>query len=57
MERPAENYWRFKPGPVVIKLFSCLTKLSMKFVLLVNLKLLLIAFSYLLPEKFYAQLN
>ena len=30
-------------GPEVIKLFSCSTQLSMKFVLLINLKLLTIA--------------
>ena len=36
------------PGPEVIKLFSCSTQLSMKFVLLMNLKLLTIANSFLL---------
>ena len=36
------------PGPEVIKLFSCSTQLSMKFVLLINLKLLTIANSFLL---------
>ena len=36
------------PGPEVIKLFSCSIQLSMKFVLLVNLKLLIIANSFLL---------
>ena len=35
-------------GPEVIKLFSCSTHLSMKFVLLINLKLLTIAYSFLL---------
>ena len=35
-------------GPEVIKLFSCSTQLSMKFVLLINLKLLTIANSFLL---------
>ena len=35
-------------GPKVIKLFSCSTKLSMKFVLLINIKLLNIAISFLL---------
>ena len=34
--------------PEVIKLFSCSTQLSMKFVLLINLKLLTIANSFLL---------
>ena len=29
---------RFKPGPEVIKLFSCSTQLSMKFILLINVK-------------------
>ena len=36
------------PGPEVIKLFSCSAQLSMKFVLLLNLKLLTIADSFLL---------
>ena len=36
------------PGPEVIKLFSCSTQLSMKFLLLINLKLLTIANSFLL---------
>ena len=35
-------------GPEVIKLFSCSTQLSIKFVLLINLKLLIIANSFLL---------
>ena len=35
-------------GPEVIKLFSCSTQLSMKFVLLINLKLLTILNSFLL---------
>ena len=35
-------------GPEVIKLFSCSTELSMKFVLLINLRLLTIANSFLL---------
>ena len=35
-------------GPEVIKLFSCSTQLSMKFVLLINLKLLTIANAFLL---------
>ena len=39
---------RIKPGPKVIKLFSCSTQLSIKFVLLINLKLLKIANSFLL---------
>ena len=52
-------------GPGLIKLFSCSAQLSMKFILLLNLKLtsesssllnsrawkLLLAFSYLLAEK------
>ena len=33
-------------GPKVIKLFSCSTQLSMKFVLLINIKLLTIAISF-----------
>ena len=37
-----------KTGHEVIKLFSCSTQLSMKFVLLINLKLLTIANSFLL---------
>ena len=36
------------PGPKVIKLFSCSTQLSMKFVLLINLRLLIIAIFFLL---------
>ena len=35
-------------GPEVIKLFSCSTQLTMKFVLLINLKLLIIPFFFLL---------
>ena len=35
------------PGPKVIKLFSCSTQLSMKFVLLIYLKLLTTANSFL----------
>ena len=35
-------------GPEVIKLFSCSTELSMKFVMLINLRLLTIANSFLL---------
>ena len=46
-------------GPEVIKLFSCSTQLSMKFVLLINLKLLTITNSYLLNlaehENFFAK--
>ena len=38
----------FKPGPEIIKLFSCSTKLSMKFVLLITRKLLTTANSVLL---------
>ena len=40
------QHW--KPGPKVIKHFSCSTHLSIKFVLLINLKLLTIAYSFLL---------
>ena len=39
---------RFTTGPEVIKLFPCSTQLSMKFVQLINLKLLTIANSFLL---------
>ena len=38
------------PGPKVIKLFSCSTQLSMKFVGLINLKLLTTANSFLLND-------
>ena len=38
------------PGPEVIKLFSCSTQLSMKFVGLINLKLLTTANSFLLND-------
>ena len=38
----------FFPGPKVIKHFSCSTQLSMKFALLINIKLLTIANSFLL---------
>ena len=45
-------------GPEVIKLFSCSTQLSMKFFMLINLKLLTIANSSLLNiaehENFFA---
>ena len=34
------------PGLKIIKLFSCLTQLNIKFVLLINLKLLTIAYSF-----------
>ena len=37
-----------KPGPEVIKKISCSTQLGMKFVLLINLKLLTITNSFLL---------
>ena len=47
-----------KPGPEVIKLISCSTQLGMKYVLLINLRLLTIANSLLLNkaehEKFSA---
>ena len=39
---------RPRSGPEVIKLFSCSTQLSMKFFLLINLKLLTFANSFLL---------
>ena len=46
------------PDPEVIKLFSCSAQLSMKFVLLINLKLLITANSFLLNiaehEHFFA---
>ena len=37
-----------KTGPEVIELFSCSTQLSIKFALLINLKLLTISDSFLL---------
>ena len=40
--------WHRNTGPEVKKLFSCSTQLSMKFVLLINLKLLTNANSFLL---------
>ena len=40
-----------KPGPEVIKLFSCSIQLSMKFFQLINIKCQKLAFSYLLAEK------
>ena len=39
---------QFRPDPKLIKLFSCSTWLSMKFVLLINLKLLTVANSFFL---------
>ena len=45
---PQTKWWFLqRSGPEVIKLFSCSTQLSMKFVL-INLKLLIIANSFLL---------
>ena len=42
-----------RPGSKVIKLFSCSTQLSMKFSLLINMKMpTKLEFSYLLAEKF-----
>ena len=41
----ADSEW---PGPEIIKLFSCSTQLSMKFPLLINLRLLIIVNSFLL---------
>ena len=49
-EIPVLNAHSIDPGQSgreVIKLFSCSTQLSMKFVLLINLKLLIIANSFL----------
>ena len=46
--RNTKNGLPLIPGPEVIKLFSCSTQLSMKFVLLTNLKLLKIAHLFLL---------
>ena len=43
-------YRNIYPGPQVIKLFSCLTQLSMKFVLLINLKLQTIENVFLLNK-------
>ena len=49
--------WKY-PGTEVIKVFSCSTQLSMKFVMLINLKVLTIANLFLLNitrhEKFSA---
>ena len=59
MDRP-QSHWRLnsKPGPEVIKLFSCSTQLSIKCDLLINLKLLTIANYFLLKtaehEDFFA---
>ena len=39
-----------RPGPEVIKLFSCSTQLSMKFVMLTNLRLLTMPNSFLLNK-------
>ena len=49
-QTPRQAWWEWQrnPGPEVIKLFSCSTQLSMKFVLLINLKLLTILNSFLL---------
>ena len=43
-----EGWIPIQPGPEDIKRFSCPTQLSVKFVLLINLKLLRIASSFLL---------
>ena len=43
-----QNIWTTTSGPEVRKLFSCSTQLSMKFVLLINLKLPTTANSFLL---------
>ena len=52
----AQSNCTVEPGPEVIKLFSCSTQLSMKFVQIINLILLTIANSFLLNiaeyEKF-----
>ena len=45
---PAVKWQHIISGPDVIKLFSCSTQLSMKFVLLIKLKLLTILNSFLL---------
>ena len=42
------SYLQLAHGPKVIKLFSCSTQLSKKFFLLINLKLLTIANSFLI---------
>ena len=46
-----------KPGPEVIKLFSCPSQLNLKFVLLMNLGLQTIANSFLLKPASVAQLD
>ena len=43
-------YPRIKSGPEVIKLFSCSAKLSMKFFMLINLKLLTMPNYFLLNK-------
>ena len=48
LDTSASSKMRNQPGPEVIKRFSCSTQLSMKFVLLINLKLLTIANSFFL---------
>ena len=48
MDRPVSDLLAYLPDPEVIKHFSCSTQLSMKFVLLINLKLLTTANSFLL---------
>ena len=39
MTKVAASKERFKPGTEVIKLFSCSTQLSRKFILLINVKM------------------
>ena len=48
-----------RSGPEVIKLFSCSTQLSMKFILLINLKILTIFFKlfFMLNSAEHAQLS
>ena len=48
MSQITPTLMQLRPGPEVIKLFSCSTQLSMKFVLFINLKLLTVANSFLL---------
>ena len=38
-KKPQDIVFRERTGPEVIKLFSCLTQLSMKFYLLINVKM------------------
>ena len=47
-ELSMESFITSRPGPKVIKLFSCSTQLSIKFVLVINLKLRTVANSFFL---------